>query len=101
MELMLTGRFVLAGEAEAIGLVTHVYPAAEMLEKAVELAQEIADGPSWQLGQIKRMVHDHSLESDIAAVLETERKVFAEATSTEAHREALRAFRDRRAPRFH
>ena len=101
MELMLTGRFVLAEEAEGIGLVTHVYPAAEMLEKAVELAQEIADGPSWQLGQIKRMVHDHFLETDIAVVLETERKVFAEARSTEAHREALRAFRQRRAPGFH
>ena len=47
------------------------------------------------------MVHDHFLEPDVAAVLETERKVFAEATSTEAHREALRAFRERRAPRFH
>ncbi|MCH8185459.1 MAG: enoyl-CoA hydratase/isomerase family protein [Chloroflexi bacterium] len=101
MELMLTGRFVLADEAEAIGLVTHVYPAAEMLEKAVELAQEIADGPSWQLGQIKRMVRDHFLEPDMAAVLETEHKVFAEARSTEAHREALRAFRERREPRFH
>ena len=73
----------------------------KMLEKAVELAEEIADGPSWQLGQIKRMVHDHFLEPDITAVLETERKVFAEARSSNAHREALRAFRDKRAPRFH
>ena len=28
LELMLTGRFVTADEAESIGIVTHVYPAA-------------------------------------------------------------------------
>ena len=94
------GDRVPADEAERFGLVTHVYPAGEMLEKAVELAQEIADGPTWQVGQIKAMVHSHYLERDIDAVLETERKVFAEARSSEAHREALVAFREKRVPRF-
>ena len=101
MELMLTGRFVPADEAERWGLVTHAYPADEMLQKAVELAQEIADGPTWQLARIKHMVHSHYLERDIGAVLETERKIFAEAMSSEAHREVLKAFREKRTPRFH
>jgi len=45
MELIITGRVIDAAEAERIGLVNEVVPQGHALERAVELAQEIAELP--------------------------------------------------------
>ena len=100
MELMLSGRFVEADEAYRIGLVNHVYPAEQLLEKAVDLAQEIAGNPTWQLEQTKRQIHSHYLERDIVKVHDVETEIFRKAQGTDSHKEALVAFRERREPRF-
>ena len=42
MELILTARNINAQRALEIGLVSHVYPAEEMLDRALELADAIA-----------------------------------------------------------
>ena len=42
MELILTAKTIKADEAKAIGLVSEVYPAEELMDKAMELAQAIA-----------------------------------------------------------
>ena len=101
LELMLTGELIEADEAYRIGLVNHVYPAAEMLDKAVELAAQIADNPAWNLAQVKRLVHQDYLEHDIDKVLADERETFRTSMGRDAHREALLAFRERRPPNFH
>ena len=47
---MLTGELLPANEAFRIGLVNHIYPANQLLEKAVELAggERVARrGPGW------------------------------------------------------
>ena len=41
MELILTGKVISAVEAKAIGLVSEVYPAEELMDKALELADAI------------------------------------------------------------
>ena len=101
LELMLTGRFVEAQEAMAIGLVTHVYPGDEMLDRAIVLAQEIAENPTWHLRKIKELVHRNYMDADLEKVLSHEQEVFEAAIVSGAHREALVAFRERREPRFH
>jgi 2-(1,2-epoxy-1,2-dihydrophenyl)acetyl-CoA isomerase len=101
LELMLTGEIIMAAEAYRIGLVNHVYPDDEMLDKAVELAANIADNPTWNLGQVKRLVHQDYLEHDIDKVLADESVIFRESQGREAHREALEAFRENRPPKFH
>tara|TARA_Y100000031_G_scaffold106988_1_gene117806 strand:- start:1002 stop:1727 length:726 start_codon:yes stop_codon:yes gene_type:complete len=101
LELMLTGEIIMAAEAYRIGLVNHVYPDDEMLDKAVELATNIADNPTWNLGQVKRLVHQDYLEHDIDKVLADESVIFRESQGREAHREALEAFRENRPPKFH
>ncbi len=101
LELMLTGEMIEANEAYRIGLVNHVYPPDQMLDKAIELAAEIADNPPWHLAETKRLVHKDYLEHDIDGVLVDEVRTFREAQGTDAHREALVAFRERRPPRFH
>ena len=101
MELMLTGRFFTGEEALEYGIVLETRPKEELVDRAVELAAEIAEGPSWQLAQAKRMVYEHSLERDLDAVTSEESRVFSEARSTSEHREAMAAFRERRQPNFH
>jgi enoyl-CoA hydratase/carnithine racemase len=101
LELMLTGRFVEAEEAYRLGLVNRISPPERMLDDAVELAQEIADNPGWQLQQVKELVHEHYLEHDIGKVVSKESEIFRQSMGTDAHSEALVAFRERRTPRFH
>ena len=101
MELMLSARFVEAQEALDMGLVNYVFPPEELLDRAVELAQEIAQNPDWQLRNIKGLIHQNYLERDLTQVVKHERETFREAQGTEAHREALLAFRERRKPNFH
>ena len=101
LEYMLTARFVSAQEAQAAGLVNHIYPAESLLDSAVALAQEIADNPSWHLSKVKRLIHENYMEKDLAWAVRRESETLRAARYTEAHKEALTAFRERREPKFH
>ncbi|WP_107775033.1 enoyl-CoA hydratase/isomerase family protein [Nocardioides sediminis] len=54
LELLMTGRFVDAEEAERIGMVNRVVDADELMPVALELAARLAALPTTQLGMIKR-----------------------------------------------
>lgn len=101
LEYMLAARFVSAQEAQAAGLVNHIYPADSLLDSAVALAQEIADNPSWHLAKVKRLIHENYMEKDLAWVIRRESETLRAARYTDAHKEALTAFRERREPKFH
>ena len=100
LEYMLRANLIPADEALRVGLVNYVHPDDQMLDKALELATEIADNPIWQLSQVKRLVHQNYIEHDVDAVLSDEGPTFQTAMKSAAHREALTAFREKRAPRF-
>ncbi len=100
LEYMLRGNLIPSDEALRVGLVNYVYPDDEMLDKAIELAAEIADNPIWQLSQVKRLIHQNYVEHDVEAVLSDEGPTFQTAMKSDAHKEALAAFRDKRPPRF-
>jgi enoyl-CoA hydratase/carnithine racemase len=57
-ELLYTGRDVLADEAERIGLLNHVVPAARLRDAAVEMAQMIAKNDPRMVQGIKRLLHE-------------------------------------------
>lgn len=101
MELMLSARFVEAQEALDMGLVNYVFSAEDLVDRAVDLAQQIAENPDWQLRKIKRLMHENYMERDVSLVVRHERDTFREAQGTDAHKEALLAFRERRKPNFH
>ena len=101
LEYMLRANLIPAPEALEAGLVNYVHPDDEMLDKAVELAAEIAANPTWQLAQVKKLVHQNYLERDANKALTDEGVIFRKAQATDAHKEALAAFRERREPRFH
>lgn len=101
LELMLTGELISAAEAFRIGLVNHICPADGLLEKATKIATSIADNPSWNLSQVKRLVHKNYPTHNIETILSDENRTFANARASNAHREALNAFREKRSPSFH
>lgn len=101
LEYMLTGRFITAQEAKDAGFVNRVCPADTLVNDAVALAQEIADNPTWHLAKVKRLIHENYMEKDLSLVLRRESETLRAARFTDAHREALTAFRERREPKFH
>ena len=101
LEYMLTGRFITAQEAKDAGFVNRVCPAETLVDDAVALAQEIADNPNWHLAKVKRLIHENYMEKDLSLVLRRESETLRAARFTDAHKEALTAFRERREPKFH
>src|SRR5271166_1454861 len=57
-ELLYTGRVVGAEEAERIGLLNQVVPAARLLDTALEMAQAIAKNDARMVQGIKRLLHE-------------------------------------------
>ena len=99
LELFWTGDTIDAREAERIGLVNKVVPAARLREVTYELARRIADGPQIAVRMIKRAVHQ-SLRTDLRTALDLISSHLAVVRYTEDHREGVRAFKEKRPPRF-
>lgn len=98
-ELLYTGRRITADEALRIGLVNAVYPAAELLDRAWQLAQQIAaNGPV--AVRLTKAATRFGEEHGLAAGLAYERQCFAYAFTTADQREGMRAFLEKRQPQF-
>lgn len=100
LDLILTARTIDAEEALRMGLVRSVVPAERLLDEAMALADEIANNPTECVVAGKRMVHAHMVKSDIDEVVKAENKAFYHAQKGAAHKEAVRAFLEKRAPVF-
>ena len=98
-ELVYTGRQVPADEALALGLVERVVPAAQVLEVAVSDARALATGPREALAAAKAAIHAALLTPGPPG-LATERDLFCELFGTPDQREGMRAFIQKRQPRF-
>ena len=97
MELILTGRRIGAGEAEAWGLVSLVVPASETLDRALELAGRIAAQPPLAVAAAKASVIAAQGMS-LAQGLHFERERFEALFETEDQREGMIAFLEKRTP---
>src|SRR3546814_12146038 len=73
-EMMLTGRLYPAAEAKEKGLCEYVVPQADLLNKAFELANLIAENPSRQLRMTKELLTENACTTDLdrAQKLETD-----------------------------
>jgi 2-(1,2-epoxy-1,2-dihydrophenyl)acetyl-CoA isomerase len=99
LELFWTGDFVDAREAERIGLVNKVVPAAQLKEVTYDLARRIADGPQIAIRIIKRAVYQ-GMRTDLRTALDSISSHLAVVRYTEDHREGVQAIREKRPPRF-
>lgn len=99
MALAMLGDKLSAAEAQAMGLIWHVAPAATLMEEARELARRLATQPTRGLGLIKRAMNA-SLGNTLDDQLELEADLQAEAAATADFEEGVAAFMARRPPVF-
>lgn len=99
LELVTTARQVKAGEALAIGLVTEVVPAAELRERGLAVARSIAAKGPVAVRLAKQAVQ-RGQDLDLANACAYETAAFALAFATADQKEGMRAFLEKRAPRF-
>jgi enoyl-CoA hydratase/carnithine racemase len=98
-ELLLTGDFISAREAERIGLYNRVVPPAELDATTRELAQRLASGPAFALAKTKELL-DREFNMTLDAALAVEAEAQAICMQHPDFREAYDAFVAKRAPRF-
>jgi enoyl-CoA hydratase/carnithine racemase len=98
-ELMFLSERIDARRCETLGLVNRVVPDSELREAAFALAKSLAEGPSIALAQIKDNL-DHALKSDFLASMDQEAENMVRSSRTADHKEAVRAFIDKRKPAF-
>jgi 2-(1,2-epoxy-1,2-dihydrophenyl)acetyl-CoA isomerase len=99
-ELYLTSPVLTAQEALVLGMVTKVVPDAEIDAAAHELAMSLAQGPSVTLGYIKRNINNAEHMS-LEACFDAEAIHHSRAGETADHKEAAKAFVEKRKPVFH
>jgi len=98
-EMVLTADIIDAAEALRIGLVNRVVPAAELESVTRALAAKIALGPPLAATLAKSLLN-RAATVDLAAALEGEAFGQSNAITSEDHAEGVRAFLEKRAPKF-
>lgn len=98
-ELLYTGDFISAQEAERIGLYNRVVSAEELQSTTRELAERLARGPSFALAMTKEMLN-REMDASLDTALEWEAQAQAICMQHPDYREAYEAFVEKRAPRF-
>lgn len=99
MEMCLTGRMMDAAEAERVGLVSRVVPAAELIEEAVKVASQIADLSMPAVMMTKESVN-RAYETTLAEGVRFERRVFHAMFAMADQKEGMAAFAEKRPPNF-
>jgi enoyl-CoA hydratase/carnithine racemase len=100
LELSLTGRIIDAQEALRFGLVSRVVPHDSLMDEALALAGEIAANPTDAVWNAKKLLHRNMIEQDREAVVRREGAVIQKQYESAGHKEAIRAFVEKREPRF-
>lgn len=98
-EMIWTGDLIDAEEAARIGLVTTVVPHDELESAVEELALKIAAGPPLAIKESKRLIYN-GLNTDLESALRDIIRTYTTLGMSEDHREALRAFLEKREPVF-
>jgi len=98
-EFLMTGDIISATEAERIGLINHVVPSDQLMPKAMEFATRLAKGPTkairWTKASVNKILRDTA-----NLVLDTSLALEKQCFATEDHKEAIRAFVEKREPKF-
>jgi enoyl-CoA hydratase/carnithine racemase len=98
-ELMFLSERIDARRCEALGLVNRVIADAELRDVAFALARSLAEGPSQAYAGMKDNL-DHALTADLLDSMDQEAAYMIRSVRTTDHKEAVRAFIDKRKPVF-
>lgn len=95
MDMCLTGRMMDAEEAERSGLVSRIFPADELVDNAVAIAQEIASKSQVAATMVTEVV-DRAYESSLSEGVLFERRASHALFATEDQKEGMAAFLEKR-----
>ncbi|MCM3869388.1 MAG: enoyl-CoA hydratase family protein [Pyrinomonadaceae bacterium] len=98
-ELLLTGDFISASEAERIGLYNQVVADGELESVTREFAERLARGPAFALAKTKEMLN-REIDMSLGAALECEAQAQAICMQHADYKEAYEAFVAKRPPKF-
>jgi len=87
-------------EALALGLVNRVVPANDLTPATMELAKRLAHGPRVAYRYMKENLNRAAAEGSLGACLDLEATHHIHCTLTQDHREAAKAFVEKRTPQF-
>ena len=97
---MLLNPVLKAEEALQLGLISRIYPQADLHEEAFKVAYQLAAGPSLAFGETKRLLADSSVNS-MEHQLELETRAIAGlARYSKDTKEGIGSFIEKRAPEF-
>jgi len=98
-ELVFFGDDLSAEDAERLGLVNKVVPAAELEKTVREWAERLASGPTFAVGLSKRLLN-RSLAADMDTLFAEEAFTQALVANSDDMREGIRSFMEKRPPAF-
>jgi len=98
-EMIFTGEPLTSSEAERIGLINRVVPGQELVKYAQALADKLAKGPSLAIGLAKQAIW-RNLSENLESALHFEAQSQNTCLESADHREAVKAFLEKRDPLF-
>jgi enoyl-CoA hydratase len=98
-ELTYTAGTIKADEAYRIGLVNHIYPAADLMDQAKKMAQKIARQAAKAVGYSKFAINK-GMQVDLDTGMSMESSMFGMCFSVADQKEGMNAFLNKRKPVF-
>jgi len=98
-ELFFTGRRVQSDEALALGIFNNVFDDASFENEALALAKQIASGPPIAIAFMKEHIN-RAVTGDLRSNLAMEADRLIRCAATSDHKEAVKAFMEKRTPVF-
>ena len=99
LEIMWTADRIDVKEAERLGIVSRVVPAADLMKETKALAARLAKQPPMSIEFIKRLTYN-GLDTPLESQLRCEQQCASILTGTEDFQEGVKAFREKREPVF-
>lgn len=99
-ELIYSGRKFKAAEALAMGLVNHVFPAAEFMDRVMDVARSISTQSFAAVSHSKKLLNSSVETPGLTGKLDAEAQAFGRIFGTPDQREGMTAFIEKRKPTF-
>lgn len=99
-EMMLSARLYSGREAADWCLAEHCVAPDALLDKALELGEQIATNPDTQLRMTKKLLTENEVTTDLTAAQKLETQFLHECWKTPEHKEAVDAFLEKRPANF-